>query len=121
MATRTVGPGGLLGIPTWVVVCLGLPFLLGGIFVQLPKSGPPATPIKKILGLLMFISASAPIWWFMLCSSLPLFIRLFFAVPYILMVPLAIWSYLLWRREKAAIAKQALPTGESAISERHKW
>jgi hypothetical protein len=78
MATRTVGPGGLLGIPTWVVVCLGLPFLLGGIFVQLPKSGPPATPIKKILGLLMFISASAPIWWFMLCSSLPLFIRLFF-------------------------------------------
>lgn len=120
-ATQTLGTGRLAGIPTWVVLSLAGPFLFGGIFVLLPPSKPPLPASKKVLLLLMALTAIAPILWVAIYTNLPLILRIFMLLPIAGIFPLAIWSYSLNHREKAAAAKKAVETDDRFIPKDKKW
>jgi hypothetical protein len=121
MATQTLGTGRLAFIPTWVVLSLAGPFFFGGIFLLLPKSTPPLPASKKVLFLLMALTAIAPIVWVAIYTNLPLILRIFMLLPIAGIFPLAIWSYSLNHRQKAAAAKKAIETDDRFIPKDKKW
>jgi hypothetical protein len=121
MATQTLGTGRLAFIPTWVVLSLAGPFFFGGIFLLLPPSQPPLPASKKVLFLLIALTAIAPILWVALYTNLPLILRIFMLLPIAAIFPLAIWSYSLNHGQKAAAAKQAIESDNRFIPKDKKW